>query len=153
MQIRQRIAHIQDDGHFGVHKDVFDDVWELRWNNGRRIYYAYIPEKKSCYSLEEINMSRSKSKRIVKLRKDTGIRASNPREELLDEQLIGRAVWECLKEGDSEGVIEVIAAYLEAVNKTEIARRSEVARSTMYHTLKSKNPTIKTLAKLVHACI
>jgi DNA-binding phage protein len=98
-------------------------------------------------------MSRSKNKSIIKLKKNTGIRESNPREELLNEELIGRAVWECLKEGDSEGVIEVIRAYLEAVNKTEIARKSSMARSTMYHTLKGKNPTIKTLAKLVHACI
>ncbi|MES2344458.1 MAG: hypothetical protein V4494_00770 [Chlamydiota bacterium] len=89
----------------------------------------------------------------MKLKKDTGIRKSNPREELLDEELIGRAVWECLKEGDSQGVIEVISAYLEAVNKTEIAKQSSMSRSTMYHTLKSKNPTIKTLAKLIHACI
>ena len=89
----------------------------------------------------------------MKLRLGTGIRESNPREELLDEDLIGRAVWECLKEGDSEGVIEVIRIYLEAANKTEIARESSMARSTMYHTLKSKNPTIKTLAKLVHACV
>ena len=98
-------------------------------------------------------MSRTKGKRIMKLKKGSGIRESNPREELIDEALIGRAVWECLKEGDSEGVIEVIRAYIEAVNKTEIAREASMARSTMYHTLKSKNPTIKTLAKLVHACI
>jgi DNA-binding phage protein len=90
---------------------------------------------------------------MMKLKKDTGVRESNPTEELLDEELISRAVWECLKEGDSEGVIEVIRAYLEAVNKTEIAREASMARSTMYHTLKNKNPTIKTLAKLVHACI
>src|SRR3990172_3004143 len=125
--------------------------------------------RKFCYSWEgikmgkikisarrrrfSINMSRSKNRRTMKLKKDTGIRESNPREELLDEELIGRAVWECLKEGDSEGVIEVIRTYLEAVNKTEIARESSMARSTMYHTLKSKNPTIKTLAKLVHACV
>lgn len=89
----------------------------------------------------------------MRLKKNTGIRESNPREELLDEDFIGRAVWECLKEGDSEGVIEIIRIYLEAVNKTEIARESSMARSTMYHTLKSKNPTVKTLAKLVHACI
>lgn len=89
----------------------------------------------------------------MKLRQDTGIRKSNPREELLNEELIGRAIWECLKEGDPEGVIEVIRIYLEAVNKTEVARESSMARSTLYHTLKSKNPTIKTLAKLVHACV
>ncbi len=98
-------------------------------------------------------MLRLKSKKTMKLKKETSIRESNPREELLNEDLIGRAVWECLKEGDSEGVIEVISIYLEAVNKTEVAKQSSLARSTMYHTLKSKNPTIKTLAKLVHACI
>jgi DNA-binding phage protein len=89
----------------------------------------------------------------MKLKKGTGIRLSNPREELLNEELIGRAIWECLKSGDSEGVIEVIRTYLEAVNKTQIAKEHDMARSTMYHTLKSKNPTVKTLAKLVHACI
>ncbi|MGL4540432.1 MAG: type II toxin-antitoxin system RelE/ParE family toxin [Candidatus Rhabdochlamydia sp.] len=45
VQIHARLLHIQDNGHFGDHKDV-DDVWELRWKNGRRIYYAYIPDKK-----------------------------------------------------------------------------------------------------------
>jgi putative addiction module killer protein len=40
VQIRQRISHIQDQGYFGDHKDVNDNVWELRWKNGRRIYYA-----------------------------------------------------------------------------------------------------------------
>jgi DNA-binding phage protein len=89
----------------------------------------------------------------VRLKKGTGVRQSNPREELLDEELIGRAIWECLKQGDSEGVIEVIGIYLEAVNKTQLAKENDMARSTMYHTLKSKNPTVKTLAKLVHACI
>jgi probable addiction module antidote protein len=89
----------------------------------------------------------------MKLKRGTGIRESNPTEELLDEELIGRAIWECLKDGDSEGVIEVISIYLEATNKTQVAKETSMARSTMYHTLKSKNPTIKTLAKLVHACI
>lgn len=46
VQIRQRISHIQDEGYFGDRKDVGDSVSELRWKNGRRIYYAYIPEKK-----------------------------------------------------------------------------------------------------------
>lgn len=89
----------------------------------------------------------------MKLRTDTGIRKSNPRQELLDEELIGRAIWECLKNGDSDGVIEVIKIYIEASNKTEIAKTTSMARSTLYHTLKSKNPTVKTLAKLIHACM
>lgn len=46
VQIRQRISHIQDDGYFGDYKVIGENVWELRWKNGRRIYYAYIPDKK-----------------------------------------------------------------------------------------------------------
>ena len=46
VQVRSRISHIQDDGYFGDHKEVSNGVWELRWKNGRRVYYADIPEKK-----------------------------------------------------------------------------------------------------------
>lgn len=98
-----------------------------------------------------ISIFRARGRCMINLKKNNGIRESNPREELLDEKLIEHAIWECLKNRDSEGIIEVIRIYLEALNKTQIAKASEIARSTMYHTLKSKNPTIKTLAKLVHA--
>jgi putative addiction module killer protein len=54
VQINKRLSMIKFDGHFGDHKSVSfcekgelkDKVWELRWMDGRRIYYAYIPEKK-----------------------------------------------------------------------------------------------------------
>ena len=87
----------------------------------------------------------------MKLKKDARVREINPTEELLNEDLISRAVWECLKEGDSEGVIEVIRIYIEAANKTHMAQKAEVARSTIY-AFKGGNPTVKTLAKVVHAC-
>jgi hypothetical protein len=43
-----------------------------------------------------------------------GVDAYDPTRALLDEERMGRAIWECLKEGDSEGVIEVIQIHLEA---------------------------------------
>ncbi len=46
VQILGRLSNIQEQGYFGEYKDVGGDVWELKWANGRRIYYAYIPEKK-----------------------------------------------------------------------------------------------------------
>lgn len=46
VQILGRVSNIQDDGHFGDQKDLEDNVWELKWKNGRRVYFAYIPEKK-----------------------------------------------------------------------------------------------------------
>jgi len=46
----------------------------------------------------------------------TGIRRSNPREELLSEELIRRAISECLRDGDIEGALEIIRIYLKAAN-------------------------------------
>lgn len=65
---------------------------------------------------------------------------------------IGRAIWECLKNEDPEGVIEMIKIHLDAVNKVQAAKKAALPKTTLYHSLRSKNPTIKTLAKLVHAC-
>jgi len=97
-------------------------------------------------------MSRSKGKNM-KLKENARVREINPTEELLNEDLISRAIWECLKEGDSDGVIEVIATYYHAVNKTDISKEASLARSTVYSLRKKGgNPTVKTLAKLVHAC-
>lgn len=77
----------------------------------------------------------------------------DPTQALLDEERIGRAIWECLKNGDSEGVMEIIQIHLDAVNKTRLSNEAKIPKTTMYHALRSKNPTIKTLAKLVHACV
>jgi DNA-binding phage protein len=72
-------------------------------------------------------------------------------QELLDENLIKNAIWECLKNNDSDGVIKILDAYFEAVNKEYLCQKISLARSTLYYNLKEKNPTLKTLAKLVSA--
>jgi putative addiction module killer protein len=48
VQIDDRLSKIQDEGYFGNHKSVSDDdeILELKWKNGRRIYFAHIPERK-----------------------------------------------------------------------------------------------------------
>lgn len=97
------------------------------------------------------NIQLKKKTRSIKL--DAGIDRYDPTAALLDEERIGRAIWECLKNGDSEGVIEVIQIHLEAYNKTQLAKEAHLPKTTLYHSLRSKNPTIKTLAKLVHACV
>lgn len=45
VQIADRLDKIKDEGYFGDHKKVGNHVWELRWKNGRRIYYSLIPEE------------------------------------------------------------------------------------------------------------
>ena len=86
---------------------------------------------------------------MTKLKKQP--REYDPTRDLLDEQLISQAVWECLKENDPEGVIEILEAHLRAKNKSKLAREQDLPRTTLYHAFKSKNPTLHTLAKLVHA--
>ena len=44
VQITDRLSKIQLDGYFGDHKSLGDDTWELKWINGRRLYYAYLAE-------------------------------------------------------------------------------------------------------------
>lgn len=52
-QIDTRLAKIRLDGYFGNYKSVSthekeplkNQIWELKFNDGRRIYYAYIPDK------------------------------------------------------------------------------------------------------------
>ena len=44
-QTFDRLSRIERDSHFGDHKHIKKYLWELRWKNGRRIYYAYLPHK------------------------------------------------------------------------------------------------------------
>lgn len=44
LQIESRLFKIEEEGHFGNHKDLKGDLWELKFNDGRRIYYILIPE-------------------------------------------------------------------------------------------------------------
>jgi putative addiction module killer protein len=43
-QIENRLYKIMVDGHWGDCKRLDSDIWELRWENGRRIYYAYLTD-------------------------------------------------------------------------------------------------------------
>lgn len=45
LQIDSRLLKIQDENHFGLIKDLEEGLYELKWKNGRRIYYAYLEEE------------------------------------------------------------------------------------------------------------
>lgn len=68
---------------------------------------------------------------------------------LTNEENVGLAILECLRNNDPEGVMEVVGIYLNALNKAKLLEEGGIAKSTLYHSLKSKNPTIKTLAKII----
>lgn len=76
----------------------------------------------------------------------------SPTAELLDEKFIALALWDCLKNNDPEGVVEIIQAHLAVVNKQKFAKEAHLPRSTLYNVYKGRNPTIRTLAKMIN-CI
>jgi DNA-binding phage protein len=85
------------------------------------------------------------------LDKVKGLKRSNPLKELSDSNQTAMAVFECLLNNDPEGAMEMIELYLEAKNKTKLRKEVDLHKSTMYSALKHRNPTMKTLAKIMHA--
>lgn len=86
----------------------------------------------------------------LRLKKSARVKEYSPALKLADEDFIAKAVWDCLKDNDPEGVIEVIEAHLEAVNLLQFSRDSEIPRSTLYYLSKRRNPTLRTLARTIH---
>lgn len=41
-QIEMRLSKIKNHSHFGDFKFLDDDLYELRWKNGRRIYFTFL---------------------------------------------------------------------------------------------------------------
>lgn len=97
--------------------------------------------------------SKTKTKEAVKvtIKEDANVTELDPIANLLNPDLIGSAIMQCLIENDPEGVMEIIEDHLYALNKSKFLREADVPRSTMYQLLKRKNPTIKTLAKIMYA--
>ncbi|MBS3904473.1 MAG: hypothetical protein KGZ39_04025 [Simkania sp.] len=104
----------------------------------------------------KIKISKKRQRSSVKspklnLNKMTGLTRANPLKELIDPEKTGLAILECLQNNDPEGVMEMISIYLDALNKAQLRKQSKLPKSTMYSALKHRNPTIKTLAKIMHA--
>ena len=113
--------------------------------------FAKSPEYQEWFDCETRKYMKNTLNR-TRLRRDTGLIAYSPTQELLNEKFIAEAVWDCLKNNDPEGVVEVIQAHLDAVNKVKAAQKLHLPRSSMYNAFKRKNPTVRTLAKMVNCC-
>lgn len=101
-----------------------------------------ISERQKEYS-KNIPKTQIKGKAVLEL--------IDSRERLLDKELLYKALIECLENNDPDGVIEIINIYLKTLNKVHLAQQADISRSTLYHSLKTKNPTLKTLARILHS--
>jgi DNA-binding phage protein len=67
-----------------------------------------------------------------------------------DPSKVGAALLQCLIDNDTETYIEILESYLR-MNKLQVAKKAKMPRSTVQLAFsKSGNPTLKTLAKIVH---
>lgn len=107
--------------------------------------------------MAKIKMSKKRQRSLGKLEKKLnldkvkGLTRSYPLKELTDPQQTALAILECLQNNDPNGAMEMIAIYLDALNKARLRKQTKLPKSTMYSALKHRNPTIKTLAKIMHA--
>ena len=94
----------------------------------------------------------SSPKRSVKLKLEDfdKVKRLHPLKELADSGQTAAAVFECLTNNDPEGAMEMIELYLEAVNKATLMKKTHLPKSTMYSAFRHRNPTIKTLAKIMY---
>ncbi len=65
-----------------------------------------------------------------------------------DENFVAKVMLECLLDNDPEGVVDILNSFYRARSRLVVAD-SGLASSTFYHVLKTKNPTLKTLARLM----
>lgn len=79
-----------------------------------------------------------------------GMTPWRPEDNFMDHQKVGAALLECLIDNDTESFIEILDSYLR-INRLQVSKNGNMARSTVQLALsKTGNPTLKTLAKIVH---
>lgn len=89
-----------------------------------------------------------KHKSTLRLKKTVKVKRANP-DKSLTSDFIGSAIMECFLNNDPEGVMELLKIYLDEQNKVKFLNDADISRSTVYQALRHKNPTIKTIAKLI----
>lgn len=95
-------------------------------------------KKRGGFSIDDVPISKVKGKTY----------RHDPTKELANAKKIALALAECILDGDEEAFNEILAAHLEAVDKTALAGKTGLSRQTIYKAMKG-NPTIKTVMHIV----
>lgn len=87
---------------------------------------------------------------ILDLKKDVRLKTHHPEKSFKSFNKVGTALLESLMENNTEAFIEILDGYLQ-INRSRVAKQAHIARSTVQQALsKNGNPTLKTIAKIVH---
>lgn len=64
------------------------------------------------------------SPKKMKIKNWKGIRIHHPEKTLMNEKLVSEGILECLKENDTEALMEIIEGYLCVLNRSKFAKRA-----------------------------
>lgn len=89
---------------------------------------------------------------IRNLKRGARVRKVSSSRRLKDQELLFRALWECLVEQDIESFKDVLRGHLEAANKQQLSRKAKTSRRTLHRILSAEgNPTLKSISKVISA--
>jgi DNA-binding phage protein len=98
--------------------------------------------KKHGFSL--VNIPRINMRKV-------GLEEIEIEEPFKNQKHVAEALFQCLVENDTDAFIEILDAYLR-INRSHAAKQANMSRSTVKLALSKKgNPTLKTIANIVHA--
>src|SRR6185437_13303351 len=90
---------------------------------------------------------------IIKSKKTSALRDHDPSEFFRRHEKVAEALLKSLEENDASAFLEILNTYL-YINRTKAARETQLSRATIQNALSSKgNPTIRTIAKIVHHAV
>jgi probable addiction module antidote protein len=90
----------------------------------------------------------------ISLKKGAKIKKFDAGEKLRDFDVVASAFFEALQDDDVECALEILEGYLMTKKKSDLSKRGKIASSTLYQSLSKKaNPTLKTVARILHAAL
>ncbi len=90
---------------------------------------------------------------IIKSKKNPQLRDHDPSEFFKRHEKVAEALLKSLEENDAPAFLEILNTYL-YINRTKAAKETDLSRTTIQNALSSKgNPTIRTIAKIVHHAV
>ncbi|NGX53871.1 MAG: hypothetical protein K1000chlam4_00591 [Chlamydiae bacterium] len=89
---------------------------------------------------------------IVSAKRGIKSKKFDPAKKLRNLNFVAKVFFLALLENDVEAALDTLNGYLMAIGKTDLAKQGEISASTVYHALsQGANPTLRTVAKLLHA--
>jgi probable addiction module antidote protein len=90
---------------------------------------------------------------LVRSKENNKLRNHDPKEFFRQHDKVAEALLQSLEDNDAPTFLEILNTYL-YINRTKIAKRAGLSRTTVQNALSSKgNPTIRTIAKIVHQAV